>query len=152
MQYSFSTYVPNLLIVRLLTTYLSPYSINDDVLAEDREHAAQNHNSGDRDAHHSGSSAPANEAPDLSSEDIQPTKRRREVAAKDRKRTKVRSCRRCGQSTCPGSSKITRCPITCTSPCILCGNLDDKCPGGVNHGRKCSVHNKNISYPRSTGS
>jgi hypothetical protein len=46
-----------------------------------------------------------------------PTKRRRVVPVKDRKRALVRKCRRCKRTECSGNSDILKCNMPCTVPC-----------------------------------
>ena len=66
-----------------------------------------------------------------------PTKRRRIVPVKDRKRALVRKCRRCKRGECSGNSDILTCNMPCTVPCKKCGQLQG-CRG-VDGGRRCTV-------------
>ncbi|KAJ7482500.1 hypothetical protein FB451DRAFT_1170367 [Mycena latifolia] len=43
-----------------------------------------------------------------------PTGKRRRIVPEDQRKNKMRSCRRCKQSTCPGNSDILNCPVQCT--------------------------------------
>jgi hypothetical protein len=63
-------------------------------------------------------------------------KRRRMVPEEQRKRTTIRSCRRCQKTFCPGNSDILKCPEPCTVPCKTC-LLTEGCRG-VDKGRKCT--------------
>ena len=75
----------------------------------------------------------SNEEPDLPE---RPTKRRRVVPVKDRKRKLVRKCRRCKRGECSGNSDILTCNMPCTVPCKKCGQLLG-CRG-VDGGRLCT--------------
>jgi hypothetical protein len=66
-----------------------------------------------------------------------PTKRRRVVPEASRKRSSVRTCRRCHQAECPGNSDILNCPIECTVPCAKCARTTG-CRG-VDKGKKCTA-------------
>jgi hypothetical protein len=58
------------------------------------------------------------------------------VPEEQRKRTTVRSCRRCQKTTCPGNSDILKCPEPCAVPCKTC--LRTEGCRGVDKGRKCT--------------
>ena len=58
------------------------------------------------------------------------------VPEDQRKRQAIRTCRRCGKTTCPGNSDILKCPLPCKVPCQLCGRTEG-CRG-VDNGRKCT--------------
>jgi hypothetical protein len=77
--------------------------------------------------------------PSLGSErdDVErPTKRRRVIPENERKRTTLRTCRRCQRSECPGNSNILNCPFPSTVPCKTCKRLTN-CRG-VDKGKKCT--------------
>ncbi|KAK0232270.1 hypothetical protein EDD85DRAFT_970646, partial [Armillaria nabsnona] len=59
------------------------------------------------------------------------------IPTEERKRRKIRSCRRCRNETCPGGNDILRCQTACTVPCRWCGRLDE-CRG-VDGGKKCTA-------------
>lgn len=63
-------------------------------------------------------------------------KRRRVVPDDKRKRSAVRTCRRCHKAECAGNSDISKCPMVCTVACIKCGRFTG-CRG-VDGGRKCT--------------
>ena len=63
-------------------------------------------------------------------------KRRRVVPDDQRKRQAIRTCRRCGEATCPGNNDILKCLLPCKVPCQLCGHTEG-CRG-VDNGRKCT--------------
>lgn len=65
-----------------------------------------------------------------------PLKRRRVVPDNKRKRSGLRSCRRCHQTECLGSYDILRCPLPCRVACIKCGQTTG-CRG-VDKGRGCT--------------
>jgi hypothetical protein len=65
-----------------------------------------------------------------------PTKRRRVVPEAERKRSSVRTCRRCHQAECAGNSDILKCLVQCTVPCAKCGRTEG-CRG-VDKGKKCT--------------
>jgi hypothetical protein len=65
-----------------------------------------------------------------------PTKRRRVIPENERKRTTLRTCRRCQRSECPGNSDILNCPFPSTVPCKTCKRLTN-CRG-VDKGKKCT--------------
>ncbi|KAJ2916235.1 hypothetical protein MD484_g4176, partial [Candolleomyces efflorescens] len=67
-----------------------------------------------------------------------PSKRRRIVASSDRSR-RLKRCRRCNLTECPGMSDIRRCKKPCTTPCKKC--LRTAGCMGVDNGRKCTFNN-----------
>ncbi|KAF6746132.1 hypothetical protein DFP72DRAFT_1152945 [Ephemerocybe angulata] len=65
-----------------------------------------------------------------------PTKRTRILSQDERKRDKLRSCRRCKSTTCDGKWDIRLCPHPCLVPCKKCGHY--RWCKGVDGGRKCA--------------
>ncbi|KAF5325696.1 hypothetical protein D9611_000435 [Ephemerocybe angulata] len=63
-------------------------------------------------------------------------KRRHIVPEDKRKRSKLKSCRRCHTPECPGNNNIDRCPVPCTVPCKTC--LRTSGCKGVDNGRRCT--------------
>jgi hypothetical protein len=61
---------------------------------------------------------------------------RTRVLDPSQRKSKQRTCRRCKDPTCCGSSNITRCPHKPRVPCVKCGKLEE-CVSGADGGRKC---------------
>lgn len=83
-------------------------------------------------SHPSISQLPASERDDVK----RPTKRRRIIPENERKRTTLRTCRRCQRQECSGNSDILNCPFPSTVPCKTCKRLTN-CRG-VDKGKKCT--------------